>query len=46
MLTGAATTALMLKALPYIVGMKVVGGIIDIGIHAVKCRIGGERKWR
>lgn len=43
MLTGVTTYAFLIKALPYVIGLKVVGGVFDIGIHAVKCKIGKIR---
>lgn len=41
MLTGASTTALIVKMFPYIIAIKVVGGLVDIGVHTIKCKIGG-----
>lgn len=46
MLEGAATYALFIKMVPYVIGIRLVSGAIDIGVHAVKCRMGREKKWR
>jgi hypothetical protein len=37
---GTATFALLLKYVPYIVGIRVIGGLVDIGVHAAKVKIG------
>ena len=33
------STAIFVKLIPYVIGMRVVGGMIDISVHAIKCRI-------
>lgn len=39
MFEGAAVYALIIKVLPYVITLKVVGGVIDIGTHAIKKKI-------
>lgn len=40
MLTGSGAIALIMKMIPYMITMKVVGGIVDVSVHAIKCKIG------
>lgn len=44
MLEGTAAYALFIKMLPYVLGMRIVSGMVDICVHAIKCKIGGVRK--
>ena len=39
MLEGAAMYALFVKMIPYVLGMKIVSGAVEIGVHAVKVKI-------
>jgi hypothetical protein len=43
MITGAASVAILVKLLPYIITVKIAGGIVDIAVHAVKHKIGRIR---
>lgn len=38
------TAAMFIKILPYMVGLKVVSGVIDIGVHFVKVKMIGVQK--
>jgi hypothetical protein len=40
MLTSATAYALIIKMAPYVIAMKVMSGVIDVGVHAVKRKIG------
>lgn len=37
---SSATIALLVKMVPYVIGMRVIGGVVDIGVHAAKVKIG------
>lgn len=39
MVTGSAAVALMIQMVPYVIAMKLVGGIIDLTVHYLKGRI-------
>jgi hypothetical protein len=41
MLEGIAVSALLMKMIPYVIVIKVVGGVVDISTHYVKKKIGG-----
>jgi hypothetical protein len=38
-LTATAMTAMIMKMLPYMIAVKVAGGIVDITVHAIKQKI-------
>jgi hypothetical protein len=38
MVTGSVV-ALLIKMIPYVIAMKVVGGAVDVGIHYTKLKI-------
>lgn len=38
MMTGSVV-ALLIKMIPYMIAMKVVGGALDVGIHYTKLKI-------
>jgi hypothetical protein len=38
-LTGTAFIAVFVKMFPYMVAAKVIGGAVDIAVHAVKHKI-------
>lgn len=39
MFEGAAVYTMFMKMIPYVLGMKVVGGAVDLLVHAAKVRI-------
>lgn len=39
MFGGEAAVAFFIKMLPYMIGMKMVSGVIDILVHSVKTKI-------
>jgi hypothetical protein len=39
MLEGAAMYALFVKMIPYVLGMKVISGVVEVGVHVVKTQI-------
>jgi len=38
-MTGAGIVALFVKMVPYVVGMRVVTGFVDVGVHWAKLKI-------
>lgn len=36
---GLTTVAFLMKMIPYVIGIRVIGGIVDISVHAVKTKI-------
>lgn len=39
MITGSVLP-LLIKMIPYVITMKIVGGIVDVSVHYAKCKIG------
>lgn len=41
---GTATVAAFIKMIPWLIGLRVATGIIDVGVHTVKIKISNRVK--